>query len=251
MPHLKKADTVLITTYRPEQRVCPLCHSVLKRGHILWRKYMLFSTGAQVVTSWAYRCPQADCPGTSHVYRSAVAEKLHLRQRRFSRELVVRVGYRRFWQHHTLDELHAWLTQELQLVICRREVANLMLDFLALLGAAQPARIREQLSRLPGLLIAIDGMQPEKGNDCLYIVRELQCRVTLLAVNLADSSQEALCEHIFAPPDRLGARTAATLAGRGQRRPRKHPVSRRPELARCATSGLSVALLTGCRPTHL
>jgi len=199
VPHLKKADTVLKTTYRPEQRVCPLCRSLLKRDHILWRKYMLFSTGAQVVTSWAYRCPQADCPGTSRVYRSAVAEKLHLRQRRFSRELVVRVGYRRFWQHDTLDELHAWLTQELQLVICRREVANLLLDFLALLGAAQPARIREQLSRLPGLLIAIDGMQPEKGNDCLYIVRELQCRVTLLAVNLADSSQEALCEHLLAP----------------------------------------------------
>ena len=76
---------------------------------------------------------------------------------------------------------------------------NLLLDFLALLGAAQPARIREQLSHLPGLLIAIDGMQPEKGSDCLYIVRELQCRVTLLAVNLTDSSQAALCEYLFAP----------------------------------------------------
>ncbi len=199
MPHLKKSETVLKTTYRPEQRSCPICRSVLKRDHILWRKYMLFSTGAQVVTSWAYRCPQADCPENARVYRSAAAEKLHLRQRRFSRELVVRLGYRRLWQHDTLDELHAWLTQELQLMICRREVANLLLDFLALLAAAQPARIRTQLSRLPGLLIAIDGMQPEKGNDCLYIVRELQSRVTLLAVNLVDSSEDALCEHIFAP----------------------------------------------------
>ena len=199
MPRLKKSDTVSRVTYRPEQRFCSTCQSLLKRDHILWRKYMLFSTGAQVVTSWAYRCSRTDCPGAIGVYRSAMAEKLHLRQRRFSRELVVRVGYRRFWQHQTLDELHAWLTQDLQLVICRRAVANLLLDFLALLCAAQPARIREQLGRLPGLLIAIDGMQPEKGNDCLYIVRELQCRVTLLAVNLVESSQEALCEQVFAP----------------------------------------------------
>jgi len=151
------------------------------------------------VTSWAYRCPKAGCPGATGVHRSAVAEKLHLRQRRFSRELVVRVGYRRFWQHHTLDELHAWLMQDVQLVICRREVANLLLDFLALLCAAQPARIREQLGHLSGLLIAADGMQPEKGNDCLYIVRELQCRLTLQAVNLVESSQAALCEQLFAP----------------------------------------------------
>ena len=89
MPHLKKSDTVRRVTYRPEQRVCSTCHSLLKRDHILWRKYVLFSTGAQVVTSWAYRCPRADCPGVTSVYRSAIAEKLHLRQRRFSRELRV------------------------------------------------------------------------------------------------------------------------------------------------------------------
>jgi len=199
VPHLKKSDTVRRVTYRPEQRFCSTCQGLLKRDHILWRKYMLCSTGAQVVTSWAYRCPRADCPGATSVYRSAIAEKLHLRQRRFRRELVVRVGYRRFWQHPTLDELHAWLTQDLQLVICRRAGANLLLDFLALLCAAQPARIRDQLGRLPGLLIAIDGMQPEKGNDCLYMVRELQCRGTLLAVNLVESSQEALCAQLFAP----------------------------------------------------
>jgi hypothetical protein len=96
-------------------------------------------------------------------------------------------------------EIHDWLTQDLHLVICAREVANLIIDFLAVLSAAQPARIRDKLSRLPGLIISIDGMQPEKGNDCLYIVREIQCGVTLLAANLVDSSQEALCTQLFGP----------------------------------------------------
>jgi len=160
---------------------------------------MLFSTGAQVVTSWAYRCPRTDCHGAKRVYRSVKAEKLHLRQRRFSRELIVRIGHRRFWLHQTMYEIHDWLTQDLHLAICEREVANLMVDFLALLRAAQPAKIRDKLGRLQGLIITIDGMQPEKGNDCLYIVREIQCGVTLLAVNLEESSQEALCEHLFEP----------------------------------------------------
>jgi len=199
VPHLKKSKTILKTSYRPEQRLCPVCQSLLKRDYILWRKYMLFSTGAQVVTSWAYRCPRTDCHGAKQVYRSAKAEKLHLRQRRFSRELIVRIGHQRFWVHQTMYEIHDWLTQGLHLEVCEREVANLMVDFLALLRAAQPAKIREKLGRLQGMLISVDGMQPEKGNDCLYIVREVQCGVTLLAVNLEESSQDALCEHLFEP----------------------------------------------------
>lgn len=199
MPHLKKSTTVLKASYRPEQRFCPVCQSPLKRDHILWRKYMLFSTGAQVVTSWAYRCPCADCLGAKRVYRSSKAEQLHLRQRRFSRELVVRIGYQHFWRYQTMYEIHAWLTQELHLVICAREVANLISDFLALLSAAHPARIRDKLRRVSGLIISIDGMQPEKGNDCLYIVREIQCGVTLLAATLVDSSQAALCTELFDP----------------------------------------------------
>jgi len=140
-------------------------------------------------------------------------EKLHLRKRRFSRELIVRVGYARFWQHQTMYEIHDWLTQDLRLEICKREVANLLVDFLALLSAAQPAKIRQKLRTLKGLIIGIDGMQPEKGNDCLYIVRELQCGVTLLAVNLEESSQEALREFIFEPLKDLAKEVGLTWQG--------------------------------------
>lgn len=199
MPHLKKSSQVINISYRPEQQVCPVCQSKLKRDHILWRKYIIFSAGAQIVTSWAYRCGRIDCPGSKMVYRSARAEKIHLRQRRFSRELIVRIGHQHFWQHQTMYEIHDWLTQDLHIEICTREVANLLVDFLALLSAAQPAKIQRKLSNLKWLIISIDGMQPEKGNDCLYIVRELQCGVTLLAENLEESSQDALSERILEP----------------------------------------------------
>lgn len=199
MPHLKKSSQASNVSYRPEQLVCSICKSKLIRDHILWRKYMIFSTGAQVVTSWGYRCVRIDCPGAQTICRSLTAEKLHLRQRRFSRELIVRIGYQHFWQHQTMYEIHDWLTQDLHLEICKREVANLLIDFLALLSAAQSAKIRHKVNPLKGLIVSIDGMQPEKGNDCLYIVRELHSGVTLLAVSLEESSQDTLSEHIFEP----------------------------------------------------
>ena len=199
MAHLSITQRVPSENYRPERLLCPVCQHPLKRSHLLWRKHLTFSTGVKLVRSWVYCCPQADCPGAAERFTSRKAETLHLKYRRFSRELVVKVGYRRFWQHQTMYEIFDWLNQDLHIAISDRTVMHLIADFLALLQAAQSATIRRKLKSVPWLVISIDGMQPEKGNDCLYIVRELQAGVTLLAVNLEESSREALCEQVFAP----------------------------------------------------
>ena len=213
MPHFNKASPIPVVSYRPEQRLCPICTHLLKRDHIVWRKHLTFSTGAKRVISWAYRCPDQECKGSHSFYVSKKAETVHLKFRRFSRELITRIGYQRFWCHQTMYEIHAWLTQDLHLDLSDRQVMHLIGDFLALLKAAQPAKIRRKLSRLTELVIGVDGMQPEKGNDCLYIVRELQCGVTLLAENLEESSQEALCAHVLDPLKNLAKELG--LAWRG------------------------------------
>lgn len=212
MPNLNKAK-VPTEYYRPEQRLCPFCASQLKRHHILWHKHLTFSTGPKQVVSWAYRCPGQDCPGAKVDYRSAKAEGLHLKYRGFSRELIVRIGYRRFWQHQPQAEIYTWLSQDLQLPISARSVVNLILDFLALLRAGQGAKIRQKLQPLSRLIIGLDGMQPEKGNSCLYIVRELQGGVTLVAEPLTDSSYETLSQHLLDPLKVLATELGLTWGG--------------------------------------
>lgn len=199
MAHITKTNQVPSENYRPEQFLCPVCQHTLKRSHLFWRKHLTFSTGVKLVSSWVYYCPRANCPGADKSFTSRKAETLHLKYRRFSRELVVKVGYRRFWQHQTMYEIYDWLSQDLKIAISDREVMHLIADFLALLKAAQGKNIRRKLKSLTWLVISIDGMQPEKGNDFLYIVREIQAGVTLLAVNLEVSSQDALCEQVLEP----------------------------------------------------
>ena len=213
MLDLNKASQLTKRSYRPEQRFCPVCRTFLKRSHILWRKQLIGLSGVQVVVSWAYHCPNSACSGRQQVYSSTEAETLHLKHRRYSRELIVNLGYRRFWQHQTIYELHAWLADDLGLPISMRQVPNLLADFLALLRAAQPAKIRQKLQALKKLVIGVDGMQPEKGNSCLYVVRELQTGLTLLAENLDDSSQTSLSEHLFEPLNQLA--TQLSLGWRG------------------------------------
>ena len=98
--------------YRPERRLCPTCGAVLKRHHVLWRKHLVLLSGPTYVTSWAYCCPNASCADSGVVHRSAVAEQLHLGRGQFGREVVVQIGYWRFWQHLTVPEIHARLVDE-------------------------------------------------------------------------------------------------------------------------------------------
>jgi hypothetical protein len=96
-------------------------------------------------------------------------------------------------------EIHDWLTQDLKITISEREVPNIIADFLALLRAGQAAKIRKKLQGMKEVVIGLDGMQPEKGNTCLYIVREMQTGLTLLAENLEDSAYPFLIKRIFEP----------------------------------------------------
>ena len=162
--------------------------------------------GPVLVTSWGYHCPNPDCPEQETIYRSVEAEKLHLRKKQFGRDVIVHLGYRRFWYHQTMYEIHEWLTQDLGLSVSERQVLNLIADFLALLRAAQPAKVRDRLKTLPQSsslgkqwIVGLDGMQPEKGNTCLYIVRELQLDLTLLAENLDDSSDATIRARLLQP----------------------------------------------------
>ena len=63
-----------------------------------------------------------------------------------------------------------------RVLMSERQVLNLLANFLALLRAARPAKVsqlHQQWQNLGGLVLSIDGMQPEKGNPALYVVREV------------------------------------------------------------------------------
>lgn len=199
MANLNSSKKEIRHSYRPEQEVCPICGRYLKRSHIQWRKQVQFTCGQELIISWAYHCADPACLGSKQNFVSQEAEGLHLWYRRCSRELVIRIGYRRFWLHQTIYEIFEWLTLDLKIAISKREILNIIGDFLALLRAGQVGKIGEKLSGLNSLIIGIDGMQPEKGNICLYIVREMQTGLTLMAENLEDSSNSILSEQIFEP----------------------------------------------------
>ena len=112
MAHRTNVSQVSTRYYRPEPTLCPVCPGRLKRDHLLWLKDLTFSTGVKRVVSWAYVCSQVGCAGAVQTYRSYEAESLPLKYRRFSPELIVRIGYQCLGQHQPRDEVYAGWTQD-------------------------------------------------------------------------------------------------------------------------------------------
>jgi hypothetical protein len=186
--------------YRPNLKRCPHCQWKLKRWSTLWRKYVATLAGRFHIFSQGYRCANPDCPEPEAIYRSPEAETLSVPGCSYGIDVIVEVGYQRFWLQRTVQEIHSSL--KVRVPLSERHVLNLLADFLALVRAGQPAKVAQLRSRwqtLGGLVLSIDGMQPEKGNPALSVVREVQLDVTLMAEIVETADHQTLVSHLLEP----------------------------------------------------
>jgi len=200
--------------YRPEQTLCPYCHHVLERAYPIWRKYVIFLNGRCQVVSVGYRCSNSQCRQAGRMYVSQAAQRLTVRGSSFALEVIVQIGYWRFWKRWTVLQIHEMLTQTHHLPISEREVLYLIDVFLVLLRCTYHLRLEEHAAyfRRHGLFIAIDALKPEKGNRALYVVRELKFGLVLHQVSLLSTAHQTLVTHLFRPVKALGYRVRGWLS---------------------------------------
>jgi len=196
----KNNQNVKTVYYRPDKKCCPYCQWKLKRRHTLWHKYLSTLEGRIHVFSQGYRCSNPDCSEPQKNYRSNEAEMLSVPECSYGIDVIVEVGYQRFWQRRTVQEIHSSLKR--CVAISERQILNLLANFLVLLRAGQAAKIARldpQWQDLGGMTLAIDGMQPEKGSPALYVVREAQLGVTLRAEKLETGDHQTIAAELLEP----------------------------------------------------
>lgn len=196
--------------FRPELTVCLTCQTSLQRYATLSQRTVITLNGPIRLIHRGYRCPNAECPTRERSYRSAAADALALPGFTFGLDIVLLVGHLRLGQHHTLDEVHQALLKRLApfaVTISRREVLYLFDAYCILLraGAAvtEDAQFREQVEANGGLIISIDGIQPDIGNETLYLVRDVLTARVLAAENVTNS-ETAVIKSLLAPVVALG-----------------------------------------------
>ncbi len=190
---------------RPEISHCLECQSKLQRCVTISDRIIVTLKQVIRLVHCGYRCPHLDCPGRNKLYRSAEADALALAGFTFGLDIVLLVGHLRLKEHQTVDEIHQDLSQQLaplQQTISRREILFLFEASTALLRAgtevSHDEAWKEQVRKNKGIVLSIDGIQPDKGNETIYLIRDVLTGRILTADNVTESTKERLKE-ILAP----------------------------------------------------
>ncbi len=182
--------------FKPEIRECPHCGSRLRRSHTAWSKNVQTMRGKYHATSYAYKCPRTDCPEREVVYRSAEAESISLKYRTYGLDVVAEIGYLRYKDHRSQREILGQLRSR-GVEISEREVYELT-DVFETLIASKPMNLDvdfyEAVEENGGMVLMIDGVQPETGNSTLYLVMDALTGVVLHADFLENSATDYVAE---------------------------------------------------------
>ena len=199
--------------FLPEITHCITCQTRLRKYATVSQRTIITLHGALQMTHVGYRCPNADCPGNVLVYRSALADAQALPGFSFGLDIVALVGHLKLHQHQTVDEVHRGINERLagyQISMSRRNVMYLFEAYSALLKAAAQNTsdpvFQDWLGQVRldgGLILSIDGIQPDKGNETIYLVREVSTGRLLAAQNVMTSDTETI-KQVLSPVIALG-----------------------------------------------
>jgi hypothetical protein len=190
---------------RPELTHCLECQSKLQRCVTISDRMIITLKQTIRLVHCGYRCPQPDCAGRNTLYRSAEADALALAGFTFGLDIVLFVGHRRLSEHQTVDEIHRSLSEQLAPLaqtISRREILFLFEAYTALLRAGTEVTHdegwKEHVRKNKGIVLSIDGIQPDKGNETIYLIRDVLTGRILNAENVTESTKERL-KQLLAP----------------------------------------------------
>jgi hypothetical protein len=132
-------------------------------------------------------------------------------------DIVALVGQLHLGKHQTVDEVHHQVQERLRALgvsISRREILYLFDAYCTLLKATSEAKADHhwltQVRANGGIIVSIDGIQPDRGNETIYLVRDALTGRVLVAENVQSSETEAT-RALLTPVTKLGVKVLGTI----------------------------------------
>lgn len=175
--------------FYPTQQTCPACGEPLGEGYRQTR-YIVTLSGMIRLIKHVLACQTPECKQHGIKWRPEGEGALALPRYTFGLDVIARIGELRFREHQTVEEIATTLGVKISL----KEVQLLSEVFLALVQTVvkDDPQVVAQLRAQGGIVLAVDGIQPEKGNETLWLFRDVQSGLVLLARNLLSSGNEEL-----------------------------------------------------------
>jgi hypothetical protein len=181
-----------------EQTLSPLQEQCRTCGQRLWVAYhhhrlVVRLDGLWRLTIRVRRCVNAACPQYHQAVAPEEAGAWALPQGEFGLDVIAFIGQLRAREQRSVPQIHAVL-RERGVAIAERSVTALLHRYeeLVALRLADPARLRQRLAGQGGVILGLDGLQPDVGHEVLWVLRDVVSGEPLLARSLLGATADDL-----------------------------------------------------------
>jgi hypothetical protein len=184
------ADTVFTQqVLSVEQEECSACQRALTIcDHRIHRIFTLQGP-LEIVCKLAH-CPDPSCAAHSRTLSPLAEAQITLPWWLIGCDVFCWLGLRRFARHWSVPQLRAELRDSFHIPLSDDAISASLRRYQIMVAARQQdsAMLAAAYAKRDSLVLTIDGLQPEKGHETLYVVRELGAKRIWFAQALLSSA---------------------------------------------------------------
>jgi hypothetical protein len=174
-----------------EQDACSLCQRHLHVCDHRFHPILSLQGPLKLVCKLAH-CPDPGCPAHRHTLSPLAEAQITLPYWLIGWDVFCWLGFRRFTRHWSIPLLQAELRDSYRIRLSDDAISGYLQRYRCMVAARHqdPDRLAHAYKGIDKLVLTIDGLQPEKGHETLYVVRELRGKRLWFAEALLSSSSD-------------------------------------------------------------
>jgi hypothetical protein len=139
-------------------------------------------------------CPDPACLGHAKTKSPELEITLSLPQMAIAWDVFCWIGHRRFSRHMAVSLIRSELLDDYQIKLSDDAIEQYIRRYQAMLAARQQdaESLRQHYDSATEIILCIDGLQPEKGHEALYVVRELTRKRVWFAEPLLSATEDEI-----------------------------------------------------------
>jgi hypothetical protein len=120
-------------------------------------------------------CPDPRCPAHTKTKSPEMEASIAPPHWAIGWDVFCWIGHRRFSRHWAIPQIQGELLDDYGIRLSDEAISNYIRRYQIMLAARQqdPGVLQRQYESVGEIILTIDGLQPEKGHETLYVVREL------------------------------------------------------------------------------
>jgi hypothetical protein len=162
--------------------------------HICDHRYRRFHTldGPVQLICKLNHCPDRACPGHARTKSPEIEITLALPQMAIGWDVFCWIGHRRCSRHMAIPLIQSELLDDYGIKLSEDAIDRSIRRYQVMLAARQQGAesLRRQYESVAEIILCIDGLQPEKGHETLYVVRELTRKRVWFAEPLLSATED-------------------------------------------------------------